>query len=206
MKQRITKNWLLDRLNKPNTQSVQHWIPRLLLGVLFVTLAYCFHHEIPKILSWLQGLHHYVVPLFIILYCLMSIFCLPNVLLVLLGGALFGIVEGTFLNLLGATLGALCGFCLSRYIFPHHYSAYHSEHPNRFYRFIAKVEQQGWKSVALLRLLPLVPYNLVNYALGMTKIKLSHFLLATAIFLIPNKLILTYCGYKGVQLYQVMHR
>ena len=52
--------------------------------------------------------------------------------------------------------------------------------------------------VALLRLVPIVPFNIVNYGLGMTHIKFTHYLVTTAIFLIPAEIFFTYCGYAGM--------
>ena len=61
-----------------------------------------------------------------------------------------------------------------------------------------QIERKGWKSVALLRLTPAIPYNLVNYSLGLTRIKFKPYLIATMIFLIPSKIVITYCGYYGI--------
>lgn len=119
-------------------------------------------------------------------------------LLVLAGGALFGPILGTLLNLLGATLGATCGFLISRYFVPVKFTAVENV---RVQKLIVMIERQGWRSVALLRLTPAIPYNLVNYAMGLTRIKFSHYLIATTVFLIPSKIIITYCGYYGVSLF-----
>jgi uncharacterized membrane protein YdjX (TVP38/TMEM64 family) len=170
----------------------------LLTFIAFVLLANVFHQHLQSILNWMNTLGSFAPCLFLLLYCLMSIFCLPNVLLALAGGALFGLVAGTLLNLCGATLGAMCGFCLSRYCLPRR-AVVLDEH-TRMQRLLRHVGRKGWKSVALLRLTPAMPYNLVNYGLGVTTIKFTHYILATFVFLIPNKVILTYCGYAGVNL------
>jgi uncharacterized membrane protein YdjX (TVP38/TMEM64 family) len=184
---------------------VLSWLSRngykITLLVFFVISAFVIQHHIDVALNWLRTLDGYAPYLFVFLYCLMSVFCLPNVVLALAGGAIFGLFEGTLLNLLGATVGAGCGFCISRYTLFNDVKSWRNA---RVKQIIIQVERRGWRAVAFLRLMP-IPYNLVNYALGATKIKFSQFLLATAIFLIPNKLILTYCGYKSIALYQFLH-
>jgi len=133
----------------------------------------------------------------------MSILCLPIVPLVLAGGALFGPVTGTLLSLFCSALGATLGFCISRYFKPDEYKIAEN---SRVMKLILQVERQGWKSVAMLRLTPAIPYNLVNYGLGLTCIKFSHYLIATIIFIIPNKIIVTCCGYYGVNVFDQIKR
>lgn len=177
--------------------------PKLILLTVFLVIAYILQQHVDMALSWLQRFEAYAPYLFIFLYCLMSIFCLPNVLLVLAGGVVFGFYIGTILNLLGATLGAACGFCLSRY-FLNDFFKFKFKHDTKMQRLMKQVDRRGWRAVALLRLMPMMPYNIVNYGLGTTSIKFRDYIIASAIFLIPNKLILTYCGYKGVDVYQAL--
>jgi len=169
-----------------------------LVVICFVIIAIVFQRNTQAIINELDSLGSWAPLLFLLLYCLSSIFCLPTVLLVLTSGVVFGPIAGTLLSLLGATLGAVCGFCISRYVRP---NAFHLEGNRRWMKWVKKVEHNGWKSVALLRLTPGIPYNLVNYGLGLTQIKFSHYLIATVIFLIPNKIIVTYFGYFGMNMF-----
>lgn len=170
------------------------WILSLLvLG----TSAYFFYMHLPYFIDQLSSWGVFTLWGFLLLYCLTSILCLPTVLVVLSGGVLFGPVLGTVLNLVGATLGAACNFCIVRYAKSAQSVAVKNK---RIQRILHQVDQWDWKAVALLRLAPAIPYNLVNYGLGLTSIKLSHYLLATFIFLIPNKIIVTCCGYYGVHI------
>ncbi|MDF1758626.1 MAG: VTT domain-containing protein [Legionellaceae bacterium] len=131
---------------------------------------------------------------FILLYCMLSVLCLPIVFLALAGGAIFGPIIGVLVNVVGATLGASCGFFISRYFNIEKLAVIQG---NRVQKFLSRTEKNGFIAVALLRITPAVPYNLVNYAFGLSKIKYSHFVVATCIFSIPNKAIVTYCGYYG---------
>lgn len=170
----------------------------LLMAISFVAIAYFFTCHLQFIVAKLDSFGIFAPLGFLLLYCLTSIFCLPTVLLVLAGGALFGPVLGVLLNLLGATLGAACGFCISRYLRPNKHTFIRSI---RIQQLIVQVERKGWKSVALLRLTPAIPYNLVNYSLGLTRIKFKPYLIATMIFLIPSKIVITYCGYYGINIF-----
>ena len=157
--------------------------------------AYLFQHNAPAIINWTNTLGLIAPVFFLLLYCLATILFLPTMVLTLAGGALFGPVVGTLFNLLGATLGAACAFCISRYLA---FDWLASKKNVRLTKLIAGVEGRGWQFVALLRLIPIIPFNLVNYGLGVTRIKFSHYLITTIIFLIPAEIFFTYCGYAGM--------
>lgn len=167
------------------------WV--VLLSLMLIA-GYVFKSHLHQIINQLASMGAFTPWGFLLLYSFTSIFCLPTVLVALAGGVLFGPVSGTCINLLGATLGAAASFCLSRYF---RVAQGISFKQKRVQRLIALVEHQGWKAVAWLRLTPMIPFNLVNYALGFTRIKLSHFLLATFIFIIPSRVIVTLSGYYG---------
>ena len=67
----------------------------------------------------------------------------------------------------------------------------------RVRQLINGVEGEGWRFVAFVRLVPLFPFNLLNYALGLTKIRLLHYLIATYVFMLPGTFAYTYLGYAG---------
>lgn len=158
--------------------------------------AYFFQHNAPAILNWINTMGWLAPAFFLLLYCFASILFLPTMALTLAGGALFGPVIGTLVNLLGATMGAACAFGISRYMI---FDWVVGKKNVRINKLIAGVERQGWQFVAILRLMP-VPFSLINYGLGVTRIKFSHYLLATAIFLIPVEILFTYCGYAGMSI------
>lgn len=67
----------------------------------------------------------------------------------------------------------------------------------RLKQLINGVENEGWRFVALVRLIPVFPFNLLNYALGLTKIKLLDYVWATSICMLPGAIAYTYLGYIG---------
>lgn len=157
--------------------------------------AYLFQQNAPAIVAWINTLGMMAPILFLLLYCLATIFLLPTMVLTLAGGVLFGPMVGCLINLLGATIGAVCAFCISRYLV---FDWLAAKKYVRINSLIAGVERKGWQFVALLRLVPIIPFNLVNYGLGVTRIKFSQYLTATVIFLIPTEVAFTYCGYAGM--------
>jgi hypothetical protein len=102
---------------------------------------------------------------FVVIYATGTVLFLSGALLSLAGGALFGPIWGTVWNLLGATLGATVAFLLARGIA----GAWVTRRlGGRLRRLVDGVSAEGWRFVALMRLVPLVPFNLLNYALGLT--------------------------------------
>lgn len=142
----------------------------------------------------LDKLGIYAPILFIGLYILGTLFFLPGSLLTLAGGALFGPWLGTLYNLTGATLGATLAFMLSRYIG----SEWVQQKASGFLQKILDgVESEGWRFIAFVRLVPLFPFNLLNYALGLTRIKLLPYMLTTWICMFPGCFAYSWLGHAG---------
>jgi uncharacterized membrane protein YdjX (TVP38/TMEM64 family) len=172
-------------------------IGTLLALTLIVLTAFLFQEYYPRIIQWLKTLGWLAPVLFLVLYGLATILFLPTLVLTLAGGALFGPVLGTLLNLLGASIGAAGSFYISRYFM---FGWIASKNNSLINQLILKADQRGWQFVALLRLLPIIPFNIVNFSLGMTRIKFSHYIITTIIFLIPAEIIFTYCGHAGMNM------
>jgi uncharacterized membrane protein YdjX (TVP38/TMEM64 family) len=132
--------------------------------------------------------------LFMLIYALAAVLLLPGSVLTLAGGALFGPVFGTLYNLTGATVGAALAFLIARYLASDWVAR---RAGGRVKQLIDGVESEGWRFVAFVRLVPLFPFNLLNYALGLTRLKFSHYLIATYVFMLPGAVAYTYLGYAG---------
>jgi uncharacterized membrane protein YdjX (TVP38/TMEM64 family)/rhodanese-related sulfurtransferase len=131
---------------------------------------------------------------FVGLYAVATLLFLPGSLLTLAGGALFGPFWGTLVNLTGATLGAALAFPVARYLAG---DWVQSRLGGRMERLVRGVEAEGWRFVAFTRLVPLFPFNLLNYALGLTRIPFGQYLVATALCMFPGALAYTWLGYAG---------
>ncbi|CEG58716.1 TVP38/TMEM64 family protein [Legionella fallonii] len=167
----------------------------ILALVVFIFGAWAFHKHYPEIIDWINDLGWLAPVLFLILYSLASLMFLPTMILTLAGGAIFGPVMGTLLNLIGATFGAAFSFLITRHLV---YDWFTKKRGERLNKLIAGVDEKGWMFVALLRLFPIVPFNIVNYGLGITGIRFRLYIITTFIFLIPAEIIYTYFGYAGI--------
>jgi uncharacterized membrane protein YdjX (TVP38/TMEM64 family) len=132
--------------------------------------------------------------LFVLLYAVATVLFVPGSVLTVAGGVLFGPVWGTLWNLIGATFGATLAFETARYVASDWVSKRVGE---RLAWLIRGVGEEGWRFVAFVRLVPLFPFNLVNYAFGLTQIRLGEYVLASFVCMAPGALAYTYLGYAG---------
>jgi uncharacterized membrane protein YdjX (TVP38/TMEM64 family) len=108
----------------------------------------------------------------------------------LAGGILFGPFWGVVYTIFGATMGATLAFLVARYLARDWVAAKLTG--TKLATLDEKVGQQGWKIVALTRLVPLFPYNLLNYAFGLTRISLLAYVSSTFIFMLPMTIAIIY--------------
>ncbi|MCK5396481.1 MAG: TVP38/TMEM64 family protein [Gammaproteobacteria bacterium] len=132
--------------------------------------------------------------IFIAVYTLGTLLFLPGSLLTLTGGVLFGPVWGTLYNLTGATLGATLAFLVSRYLGADWVS---NKASGWLQKILDGVKKEGWRFVAFTRLVPLFPFNILNYVLGLTGIRLLPYFMTTWICMIPGAFVYTWIGYTG---------
>ena len=118
----------------------------------------------------------------------------PGTAISLAGGALFGPVWGALYTLTGATGGATLAFLVSRYVAA---DWVESKAGGRLGRIKAGVEREGWMFLAFTRLVPLFPFNLLNYAFGLTRISLRTYILTSFICMAPGTAGYTYLGFAG---------
>ncbi|WP_321389810.1 VTT domain-containing protein [uncultured Desulfuromusa sp.] len=121
---------------------------------------------------------------YMLIYTIAPSLFLPGLPIGIVGGILFGPLWGVIYTIISATMGACLAFLISRYLardlIERRLKGSHWQQLEQ------QVEKNGWKMVALTRLVPLFPFNLLNYAFGLTGIKLSHYALATFIFMLPG--------------------
>lgn len=133
---------------------------------------------------------------FMMAYAIATVAFLPGLILTIAGGVLFGPVFGTLYSLTGATVGATLAFLVSRYVASDWVEA---RIGGRLERLVKGVEREGWRFVAFTRLVPIFPFNLLNYALGLTKIRLLQFVIATYICMAPGAFAYTWVGHAGAE-------
>ena len=165
-----------------------------LIAGIGAALLYRDHLDAAALETWVNGAGAAGPLAFMALYALATLLFFPGSVVTLAGGALFGPVWGSLYNLTGATLGAALAFLLARYLAS---DWIERKTGGRLRRLKQGVESEGWRFVAFVRLVPLFPFNLLNYALGLTRIPFLNYLLATYLFMLPGAIAYTYLGYAG---------
>jgi uncharacterized membrane protein YdjX (TVP38/TMEM64 family) len=130
---------------------------------------------------------------FVLIYAVSVVGLIPASLLTIAGGAVFGIVRGVTYALVGATLGSTAAFLLGRYALRERIARRLATMP-RFVSVERAVSAQGRRIVFLLRLSPVVPFNFLNYALGVTTISVWDFVIGS-IGTIPGAFVYAYAGH-----------
>jgi uncharacterized membrane protein YdjX (TVP38/TMEM64 family) len=137
---------------------------------------------------------------FILIYNLGSILFLPGTILSVAGGAIFGATFGTIYVIIGATLGATFAFLISRYFARSFFEDIVEKKYPKIKEYDEKLERNGFMTVLFFRLIPLFPFNGLNFALGLTKVKLRDYFLATLIGIIPGTFAYVYLGSSLVEM------
>lgn len=187
-----------DALAQPSAARSAQVARLALLGLLVLavalTLAYRDRIDVAALQGWLEAQGAVAPFAFVAFYVLATVLFLPGSVLTLAGGALFGPVAGTAYSLIGATIGATAAFLVARHVAGDWVAR---KSGGRLKTLIDGVEAEGWRFVAFVRLVPLFPFNLLNYALGLTRIPLGHYVLASFVCMFPGALAYTWLGYAG---------
>ncbi len=167
----------------------------LLVIAALVTAAKVFDLKqgFRDVLVWISGLGPLGPLIFIALYIVVCILMLPGSIPTLGAGVLFGVVKGSVAVSIGSTLGATCAFLIGRYLARNWVSGKIAGN-EKFKAIDEAVASQGWKIVLLTRLSPIFPFNLLNYAFGLTKVSLKHYFFASWVGMIPGTIMYVYIG------------
>ena len=171
----------------------------LVAGVAAVAVA----ARLLPLAAWLESFNERVVGLgaagmvlFALLYAAATVLMVPGSLLTLAAGASFGLVAGFLSVLVGATLGAAGAFLVSRHVARGRVESWIERKPS-FVAVDKAVAREGWKIVFLTRLSPLFPFNVQNYAYGLTRVSFWQYALATFAGMIPGTFLYVYLGTLG---------
>jgi uncharacterized membrane protein YdjX (TVP38/TMEM64 family) len=154
--------------------------------------------QLGHLLAWVDGLGWAAAPLFVLLFSLEVVILLPGIVFPLAAGFFFGWAEGTLLSVLGKLVGSTCAFLLARRLLGRGaLSVRARERLGRSPRLRLLAEalpRGGWRTVALVRLVPLIPFKLSNYLFGWSQVRLRDFVLGTLIGTVPYSLSNAYLG------------
>ncbi len=178
--------------------SRRRWI-LLAVGVAALVAA---HHVLPvgdwtsAFQSWVarQGVWGGVV--YGVVYTLAALAFVPGSLLTIGAGFVFGLLWGTVIVSIASTTAAALAFLIARYVARPRVEALARRH-RRFGAIDAAIREKGWRVVALLRLSPLVPFNVSNYLYGLTPVRFVPYVLASWIAMIPATVLYVWIGAAG---------
>ncbi|MBF0270994.1 MAG: TVP38/TMEM64 family protein [Magnetococcales bacterium] len=183
-----------DSASPPATRLLRLMLLVTLLGAIAWAITHRDQFDMAQWESWLLTWGEIAKPVYVLLYALATILFLPGSMLTLAGGALFGPWMGAGLSVLGATLGAGISFLIARHLAG---GWVEQRAKGMIGRLLAGVEAEGWRFVAFTRLVPAFPFNLLNYALGLTRIRFDHYLITSLICMIPGGLAYSWLGHAG---------
>jgi len=182
-KSRLTKHRFLLRI--------------ILNAIAIALLVITFHYLninglLQSIITWIKDQGAIGIIAFIIVYNLATVLFIPGSFLTLGGGALYGVFFGSIYVFIAATLGATFAFLIGRYCARGYVSQ--KIHNNMTFRAIdAAICKEGFKIVLLTRLSPIFPFNMLNYAFGITRVALKDYILGS-IGMIPSTIMYVYLG------------
>ncbi|MCU0516945.1 MAG: TVP38/TMEM64 family protein [Oscillatoria sp. Prado101] len=147
-------------------------------------------------ISWTESLGAAGFAAFILIYILATVLFLPGSVLTLGAGAIFGVIWGSVCVSIASTFGATAAFLVGRYL-ARGWVEKRIAGNDKFKAIDAAVAREGWKIVALTRLSPIFPFNLLNYAFGVTQVGLRDYFFASWIGMMPGTVMYVYLGSLG---------
>ncbi|HBD5006651.1 TPA: TVP38/TMEM64 family protein [Escherichia coli] len=170
----------------------------LLACLIFALVIYAIHAfglfdlltDLPHLQTLIRQSGLFGYSLYILLFIIATLFLLPGSILVIAGGIVFGPLLGTLLSLIAATLASSCSFLLARWLGRDLLLKYVG-HSHTFQAIEKGIARNGIDFLILTRLIPLFPYNIQNYAYGLTTITFWPYTLISALTTLPGIVIYT---------------
>jgi uncharacterized membrane protein YdjX (TVP38/TMEM64 family) len=174
------------------------WFRWVLIGSVLAALAITWatvdvRNLLSDTLEHVQRLGPWGVALFILIYVVAAVLFVPGSILTLGAGAVFGLVRGCIYVSVASTLAATAAFLVSRYA-AREWVTSKLRDGSRIDLIDSAVAEQRWKIVLLTRLSPLFPFTLLNYAFGLTRVRLRDYILGSWIGMMPGTVLYVYAG------------
>lgn len=192
-------------LNRWACRSRRHRWPWAMLAITSALLVIAWP-QIADGWTWLHHPHGAIaelrmggIPLpvaFVVVQAIATVLCVPGTVLVMAGGVWFGLAAGTAWSVLGATLGAIAAFGMARSI-GHTWVERRWGHHPRWHRWRNPIRRSPFRTILLLRLAPIAPFNVLNFVLGLFPVPWFTYLWATLIGILPGTLAYTWLGTAG---------
>lgn len=141
--------------------------------------------NVPKIKTWVTSFGAIAPFVYMGLYLVSTVFFLPGSPVTILAGFVFGPVWGIFYASVASIISVSVAFLIARYVARDLVESWVQDNA-QFRKIDTQVEEQGWRILMFTRLVPIFPFNLQNYAYGLTSIRFSTYVLVSAIFMLPG--------------------
>jgi len=171
-------------------------ISMITLLILVITYFAFFRGLTPEILRNYIGGFGYLAPfIYILCFTILPIAFFPVPILALAAGLLFGFLHGTIYTLIGAVLNSAIMFLMAKVLAKDAVTnLLQRKLPENWSSFLFNLDEKGFGIIFILRLIPAMPYNLINYGAGLTSIKFSSYMLATILGILPGTLVFLNIG------------
>jgi uncharacterized membrane protein YdjX (TVP38/TMEM64 family) len=188
----------------PPKKSLWRRITQILATVITIAFPFLVITLLPvgrvvtKLDALLDRMGPYGMVVFVVLYVIDAVLLGPAWLFALVAGLAFGLVRGGLLVWASATLGAAAAFLIARYFARHRIEKLVRK--NEKYEAVDRaIQRHGWKVVFLLRISPILPYTLSSYIYGLTKVDFWHYIIASAVGMVPMVAVYVSIGAAGRQ-------
>lgn len=161
--------------------------------IVFLFVRFDVEEQIRRLLDWVDDQGFVGAVVFIVAYILATVLFIPGSLLTLGAGAVFGLGFGTVYISIASTIGAFFAFLAGRYLARGWVESKIAGN-TRFKAVDEAVGNEGWKIVLLTRLSPIFPFNMLNYAYGVTGVKAREYFFASWIGMLPGTVMYVYLG------------
>ena len=149
--------------------------------------------NVPKIKTWVEGFGRIAPFVYIGLYLVSTVFFLPGAPVTILAGFVFGPLWGIFYASVASIISVSVAFLIARYVARDLVEGWVKDNA-QFRKIDEQVEEQGWRIVMFTRVVPIFPFNLQNYAYGLTRIRFPTYVLVSAIFMLPGTAVFVQLG------------
>ena len=168
------------------------WRPVLLISVVVVVivLSYVFGigERLAALRDWIHSLGSLGAVVFVLIYVGATVAALPGLTMTIAAGAIFGSVAGVIVVSIGSTIGASLAFLIARYFARDAAEKWLSSRET-FKKLDDLTKKHGAVIVAIVRLVPLFPFNLLNYGLGLTNVRFWTYVLWSWLCMLPGTIL-----------------
>jgi len=166
----------------------------LVIGIIITAILVSKgQFSVDSLVSYVDSLGYLGVIAFIVVYAVGTVFAFPGSILTIAGGYLFNSLFGFISVIIGASIGALMAFLISRYLFHDYFHKKFSQ--SKLLRWSRLEDQKKLTYLVLVtRLIPLFPFNALNYGFGLTKVKARNYFLASMFGMMPGTFVYVFLG------------